>query len=193
MYNMVVLMGEAGAGKDSMMQAVLEKLAERGHVADVHEIVSVIFTNEDPVGILTAEGNLLLTTTNDIRAIGRVAKGVKGIKLNEGDYVASAKILPKNTKEILSITRKGLSKRTGFDEFGFTGKNTKGKKVQKITDGDLMADFLAIENEPEVLVVSSTAQLKVSTLEISSLGRGAQGSKTIKLKETDKVISLLKI
>lgn len=40
MYNMVVLMGEAGAGKDSMMQAVLEKLAERGHVADVHEIVS---------------------------------------------------------------------------------------------------------------------------------------------------------
>ena len=56
-----------------------------------------------------------------------------------------------------------------------------------------MADFLAIENEPEVLVVSSTAQLKVSTLEISSLGRGAQGSKTIKLKESDKVISLLKI
>ena len=40
MYNLVVLMGEAGAGKDSMMQAVLEKLAERGHMADVHEIVS---------------------------------------------------------------------------------------------------------------------------------------------------------
>ena len=40
MYDIVVLMGEAGAGKDSMMQAVLEKLAEKGHVADVHEIVS---------------------------------------------------------------------------------------------------------------------------------------------------------
>ena len=40
MYDIVVLMGEAGAGKDSMMQAVLRKLAERGHVADVHEIVS---------------------------------------------------------------------------------------------------------------------------------------------------------
>ena len=37
---MVVLMGEAGAGKDSMMQAVLEKLAEKGHISDVHEIVS---------------------------------------------------------------------------------------------------------------------------------------------------------
>ena len=40
MYDIVVLMGEAGAGKDSMMQAVLRKLAEKGHVADVHEIVS---------------------------------------------------------------------------------------------------------------------------------------------------------
>jgi guanylate kinase len=40
MYNLVVLMGEAGAGKDSMMQAVLEKLAEKGHIADIHEIVS---------------------------------------------------------------------------------------------------------------------------------------------------------
>ena len=40
MYNLVVLMGEAGAGKDRMMQAVLEKLAERGHMADIHEIVS---------------------------------------------------------------------------------------------------------------------------------------------------------
>ena len=157
------------------------------------EIVNVLFLNEESIGILTAEGNLLLTTTNDVRAIGRVSKGIKGIKLNEGDYVISAKTLPQNTKQLLSITQKGLSKRTNFDEFTFTGKNTKGKKIQKITEDDLMADFLAIENEPEILVVSSTAQLKVSTTEISSLSRGAQGSKTIKLKVNDKVISLQKI
>ncbi len=157
------------------------------------EIVNVLFLNEESIGILTAEGNLLLTTTNDVRAIGRVSKGIKGIKLNEGDYVISAKTLPQNTKQLLSITQKGLSKRTNFDEFTFTGKNTKGQKIQKITEDDLMADFLAIENEPEILVVSSTAQLKVSTTEISSLSRGAQGSKTIKLKVNDKVISLQKI
>ena len=157
------------------------------------EIVNVLFLNEESIGILTAEGNLLLTTTNDVRAIGRVSKGIKGIKLNEGDYVISAKTLPQNTKQLLSITQKGLSKRTNFDEFTFTGKDTKGKKIQKITEDDLMADFLAIENESEILVVSSTAQLKVSTTEISSLSRGAQGSKTIKLKVNDKVISLQKI
>lgn len=157
------------------------------------EIVNVLFVNEESIGILTAEGNLLLTTTNDVRAIGRVAKGIKGIKLNNDDYVVSAKVLPQNTLQILSITQKGLSKRTDFNEFTFTGKNTKGKKIQKIIDSDLMADFLAIEKESEILVVSSTAQLKVSITEISSLGRGAQGTKTIKLKDKDKVISLLKI
>lgn len=157
------------------------------------EIVNVLFVNEESIGILTAEGNLLLTTTNDVRAIGRVAKGIKGIKLNNDDYVVSAKVLPQNTLQILSITQKGLSKRTDFNEFTFTGKNTKGKKIQKIIDSDLMADFLVIEKESEILVVSSTAQLKVSITEISSLGRGAQGTKTIKLKDKDKVISLLKI
>lgn len=40
MYKIIALMGEAGAGKDSMMQAILEKLAEKGHISDVHEIVS---------------------------------------------------------------------------------------------------------------------------------------------------------
>jgi guanylate kinase len=40
MYKIIALIGEAGAGKDSMMQAVLEKLAEKGHISDVHEIVS---------------------------------------------------------------------------------------------------------------------------------------------------------
>lgn len=192
----IIFITKQGIIKKSLLEEYNVKRAGGAKAIELapnDEIVSVIFTNEDSIGILTSEGNLLLTTTNDIRAIGRIAKGVKGIKLNERDYVISAKVIPKNTKEILSITRKGLSKRTGFDEFGFTGKNTKGKKVQKIIDGDLMADFLAIENEPEVLVVSSTAQLKVSTLEISSLGRSAQGSKTIKLKDTDKVISLLKI
>lgn len=157
------------------------------------EIVNVLFVNEESIGILTAEGNFVLTTTNDIRAIGRISRGIKGIKLNEEDYVISAKILSENTKQILSITQKGLSKRTNFNEFSFTGKNTKGKKIQKVIENDLLADFLPIDNETEILVVSSIAQLKVSITEISSLSRGAQGSRTISLKDKDKVISLLKI
>ena len=157
---------------------------------DTDEIVSTLFVDEEPCGILTAEGNLLLIETKDIRAIGRIAKGIKGIKLNDGNYVVSAKALPEATKEILSISSSGLSKRTDYSEFSITGKNTKGKKVQKIVDKDFMVDFLPVESNNDVVVVSSTAQLRISLADISLLGRGAQGNKTIKLKEKDRVISL---
>ena len=157
------------------------------------EIVSILFTNEEPCGILTAEGNLLLTQTKDIRAIGRIAKGIKGIKLNDNDYVVSARSIPNSTKEIMSISSLGLSKKTDIAEFTYTGKNTKGKKIQKIIDYDFMVDFIPIIDEKEILIVSSNAQLKVSLDEIANLSRGAQGSKTIKLKNNEKVISLQKI
>lgn len=157
------------------------------------EIVSILFTNEEPCGILTAEGNLLLTQTKDVRAIGRIAKGIKGIKLNDNDYVVSARPIPNSTKEIMSISGLGLSKKTDITEFTYTGKNTKGKKIQKIIDSDFMIDFIPITTEKEILIVSSGAQLKVSLNEITNLSRGAQGSKTIKLKSNEKVISLQKI
>lgn len=157
------------------------------------EIVSILFTNEEPCGILTAEGNLLLTQTKDVRAIGRIAKGIKGIKLNDNDYVVSARPIPNSTKKIMSISGLGLSKKTDITEFTYTGKNTKGKKIQKIINSDFMVDFIPITTEKEILVVSSGAQLKVSLDEITNLSRGAQGSKTIKLKNNEKVISLQKI
>ena len=131
--------------------------------------------------------------TKDIRAIGRIAKGIKGIKLNDNDYVVSARPIPNSTKEIMSISSLGLSKKTDITEFTYTSKNTKGKKIQKIIDYDFMVDFIPIINEKEILIVSSNAQLKVSLDEIANLSRGAQGSKTIKLKNNEKVISLQKI
>ena len=157
------------------------------------EIVSILFTNEEPCGILTAEGNLLLTQTKDVRSIGRIAKGIRGIKLNDNDYVVSARPIPNSTKEIMSISGLGLSKKTDITEFTYTGKNTKGKKIQKIINSDFMVDFIPITTEKEILIVSSGAQLKVSLDEITNLSRGAQGSKTIKLKSNEKVISLQKI
>ena len=157
------------------------------------EIISVLFINDEPISILTAEGNLLLTQTKDIRSIGRISKGIKGIKLNETDKVISARIISPNPQEIVSITKNGLSKRTSFNELSYTGKNTKGKKVQKIIEGDLMSDFLLLNNEKDILVVSSSAQLKIAVNEISISSRGAQGSKTIKLKDNDRVISLQKV
>ena len=125
--------------------------------------------------------------TKDIRAIGRVARGVVGVKLNDGDKVVSAKVISTDVKEIVSISKDGYAKRTLIEEFKITGRGTKGVKIQ---NSDKLVDFLPICTEQEILVVSSKAQLKVKLNEISLLGRGALGVKTIKLSETSKIIKI---
>lgn len=157
------------------------------------EIRSIVFTNEEKIGILTKSGNLLICQTKDINAIGRMAKGVKGIKLSDGDEVVSARIVPKNTTEFISISSDGLSKRSSIDEFQTTGRNTKGGKLQKLKEeNSYMVDFLPLKDEKEVIIVSNRAQIKVKLNEITLLGKGAQGVKSIKTNEKDYIVGLLK-
>lgn len=154
------------------------------------EIVSVVFTSTDRAGILTETGNFIMIETEDIRPIGRVARGVKAIKLNDGDYVISARIIPDDTKYIASISGAGLFKKTSFDEFATQGRGTKGSKIQKLNDGDYMADFHPITKDGEVLVASTNSCIKLTTDDIPIFSRGALGNKSIKLGPLHNVVKI---
>lgn len=157
---------------------------------DGDEIVAVHFTNEERAGILSEEGNFLIVETKDIRPISRVSKGIKGIKLNDGDGVSNARMIPNGFNGIVSISGDGLFKKTEAKEFVVQGKNTKGSKLQKVNDGDFMADFLPYTDEKEVMVASRKACIKVVLDDVPTYSRGAQGVKAIKLAPKDSVIRL---
>lgn len=162
-------------------------------LSDGDEICSVLFTNEEKVGMLTAAGQFIICETKDIRPIGRTAKGVKGIKLNDGDELVSAKTIPSNVKEYISVTGDGYIKRTSCNEFTVTGRYTKGSKLQKLKeDTDYLIDFEPITDEKEIIIVSTRAQIKVKINDISLLGKGAQGTKSIKMGQKDSVIGISK-
>lgn len=150
-------------------------------------IASILILKDERVGILTEEGNFIIIETKDIRPIGRVARGVVGIKLNEGDKVVSGRVIPKETREILSVSEDGYSKRTSINEFKITGRATKGVKIQR---ADNLCDFLPLIDSSDILVVSSTTQIRVKVEEIPVLSRGTQGVKTLKLGENSKVIKI---
>lgn len=154
------------------------------------EIVNVLFTDKEKVGILTMGGNFLMIETNDVRITGRVSKGVKAIKLNDDDYVISARVIPADIKFIASISGYGLMKKTSINEFATQGKNTKGAKIQKIGDGDWMADFLPLCNETEVLIASTRACIKLNINDVPIFSKGAQGNKSIKLGEKDNIVGI---
>lgn len=150
-------------------------------------IASILILKDERVGILTEEGNFIIIETKDIRPIGRVARGVVGIKLNEGDKVVSGRVIPKETREILSVSEDGYSKRTDINEFKITGRATKGVKIQRANN---LCDFLPLIDSSDILVVSSTTQIRVKVEEIPILSRGTQGVKTLKLGENSKVIKI---
>ena len=154
------------------------------------EIASILFIDDEDVGIMTELGNFIRITTSDIRAIGRVAKGVRGIKLNDGDAVCCAYPIKKDAQYIISVTNTGLFKKTPISEFTVQGKNTKGAKIHKLNDGDWMADFVSLCSETEILVASTRSTIKVSINDVPTLSRVAQGAKAIKMNDTDKIIGI---
>lgn len=155
---------------------------------DGDTIVSVLFTNSDRLGILTNDGNCLIIDTQDIRPIGRIAKGVRGIKLNDGCYVVAAHLIPKETQYIASISADGLCKQSNLTDFSAQGRATKGARIQRLNDDDTMADFLPLTTAADLMVVSTQSCIKLSYNDIPISGRSTLGVKSIKLAANNRVI-----
>ena len=155
------------------------------------EIMSIVFTNNDKVGILTELGNFIMIKTDDIRAIGRIARGVKAITLNDGDYVISAHVIPENTTHLASISGNGLFKQTSISEFAIQGRGTKGNKIQKLNEGDWMADFCPVTDKAkDVLIASTSSSIKLTTSDIPLFSKGALGNKSIKMDAKSNVVGI---
>lgn len=148
-------------------------------------LISVCFLNKERIGILTKGGNFVIIKSEDVREVGRVAQGVKGITLKEGDEVVSVRAIPDSTVEILSATSNGDAKRTSITEYGVQGRATKGLKIQ---NGAQFGDFYPLTNESEILANGTTTQLCLSISDIALSGRATQGVRLMKLKPNEKFL-----
>ena len=153
------------------------------------EIRSTLILKNEKIGILTEKGYFLICETDDISPIGRVARGRKCISLGENDFVRQAAIIPEGTNEILFITNTGYVKKINKNLIPIQGLNTKGKKVYKTEDGELMAGFLVADNN-EVIVNTTNTMVKLNLNDIPSLSLSAKGVISVKLNKNQKVIGL---
>lgn len=154
------------------------------------EIASICFMNEEPIGILSKTGNFIITNTKEINPVGRIAMGVQGMKLGEGDCVVCAAPITE-CKEIISISKNGMLARTKLDEFSPSGRYTKGAKIQKLRPDDEMVSFCLRNDEREILIASTKNALRLSLLGISLTGRGAVGIHAIKLTKNAAVVNAI--
>ena len=157
------------------------------------EVVSVLFLNDEPVSMLTARGQFVICETKGINPIGRVSRGVIGIKLNEGDDLADAHIYNKLGELVVSISKEGHIKGTKINEFSIQNRGTKGTKLQKLKDdNDYLIGFQIIGREKECIITSNSARIKLNINNVPILSKGAQGVKAIKLKEKDFIVGISK-
>lgn len=142
------------------------------------EIVSILNIESERLGIMSKSGQFIIVNTSPIKAIGRVTRGIIGMKLNKDDYVESARAIPNGTRYIFSVSTDGYGKSTPIEDFNVTGTNTKGVKIQK---SENMCDFVSINSTNDILINSNTTQIRIKYNDVPILSRGAQGTKLIKL------------
>lgn len=154
-------------------------------------VIAVHFVNEERISIATKDGLFVNLSSEEINPIGRVATGVIGIKLNEGDYVVNSCLVDGKSKYVLSLTKSGLIKKSAIEEYGTCGRATKGRKIANIKDGDSLSKYLVLKEDTKVAIITSNSQLQIDTAAIKLTGRATLGVKGIELKENNHITDMI--
>ncbi len=168
------------------------------NLKDDDELIDARFIKDiDTVLLASADGKGIHFKTDDIRAMGRTAGGVRGIKLAKADKVVSMTIISPEEKEneMLIISQHGYGKKTKISEFKIQGRGGSGIKIIKVTEktGALVGAKLLKEDHSEVIAMSKNSQVIRTSLDsISTLGRDTQGVRIMKLKDDDSVVSFVR-
>lgn len=161
------------------------------NLKDNDEVVNVLFMNEEKVGILTSLGNFVIINTEDVRATGRATAGVRAIKLSEGDSVIDSHVVPDNHQFMITLSKKGLTKKTSMEEFPLCTRATKGKKISGSRDDDSIIKFLTIKEDCDIIIIEKKRSIKISSSELRLLSRDATGVKSIKIEDNEQAIDLV--
>lgn len=167
------------------------KLAEK----DV--LLSALFTGkEDDIILTSTNGQSIRFQENDVREMGRTAAGVRGMKLDKGDTIATCDVIKQveaSQAKLLVVTENGYGKMTKLTEYKTQGRGGSGIKTVSITEktGKLITAKVIVDESVEVLAISRNSQvIKTSLDSIPTLGRATQGVRIMKLRANDSVASL---
>ncbi len=133
----------------------------------------------------------------DVRPMGRTARGVAGMRLDEGDIVIGmAVVMPDDkTAQVLTVTQKGYGKRTLLDEYRVQGRGGSGVITMKITDKNGPVEAVSqVKDEDDLIIASDRGKvIRTRVSEISEVGRVAQGVRLISMDDGESVGAVAKI
>ncbi|MTV23650.1 DNA gyrase subunit A [Staphylococcus delphini] len=164
---------------------------------DDDELIAVRLTDgEKHILIGTAQASLIRFKETDVRAMSRIAAGVKGIRLRDGDEVIGLDVADDdNQDEILVVTEKGYGKRTSIEDYRLSNRGGMGVKTAKLTErnGRLVC-ITTVEGDEDLMVVTNQGVIiRMEVSNISVNGRMAQGVRLIRLDDEQYVSTVAKV
>ena len=156
------------------------------------ELIGVKSTNGKKNIVLgTRKGYATIFSEDEVRSMGRIARGVKGITLRPGDEVVGMDTIKENY-EILTVTAGGFGKRTKVEEYSTYHRGGKGMKNLKVTEktGEVIGIKVVCDGQELMLISSEGKIIRTEISGISCIGRDTQGVMVMKTSENDQVSSM---
>jgi DNA gyrase subunit A len=146
--------------------------------------------------IVTKNGKCICFHEDDVRAMGRMAGGVRAIKL-EGDDEVVAMELAEKDEELLVVTQNGFGKRTAVEDYKIQSRGGKGlltyDKAKFKKTGALIGAMVVNEDDEILLINSDGIIIRVNAGEVSKLSRATQGVKIMKVGDSTNIIAMAKV
>ena len=158
------------------------------------ELVNVSLTDGDcDIMLFASSGKCIRFSESDVRPMGRVARGVIGIRLQSGQRVVS--MLEIGDGDILTVTENGYGKRTAVDEHHVQGRGGQGViGIQTSDRNGALVGAKQVTDEDDIMLISDGGTLvRTRAGEISSLGRNTQGVTLIRLRKDEKLVGLERV
>jgi DNA gyrase subunit A len=172
-----------------------ELIRQTGKIAitlkDGDELVDVKKTTGDLlIGIGASNGKMVKFKESDVRSMGRTAAGVKGITLEEGEYVVGVTTSSEGNY-VLSLSSRGFGKMTNADEYRLTKRGAKGVITMNVggKNGELVG-LVAVSGEEDLMIITEEGTIiRLSLTQVARSGRNTKGVRVIRLKDKEAIAS----
>lgn len=159
------------------------------------QLIGAAITNgSQDIMLVGSSGKAVRFSENDVRPMGRTARGVRGIRLKKNEQVISL-ILPQENGRILSVSENGYGKRTDIDEFTAQKRGGLGVIAMATSqrNGALVGSVQVFEGDQIMLISNRGTLVRTRTDEISVLGRNTQGVRLIKLGDKESLVAVERV
>ena len=161
------------------------------NIVEGDDLVSVLQAAEEDVMLATRNGFCIRFRQSDVRPMGRTTRGVRGIRLREGDEVVSMQLIDPE-RQILAVTENGYGKRSPSDQYRITRRGGKGIVTILTTErnGLVVGSLQVGEEDQAMLVTDGGMMIRFRVSDVRTMGRYTQGVRLVRLRDGESVVAI---